>query len=60
MNNAVLKLFVSVQNLLAQEEGQDLVEYGLLVSMIALAAMASIGKVASAVTTMFNSISTSL
>lgn len=60
MNNALLKLHLLVQNLREQEEGQDLVEYALLVSLIALACIAAVGSVASAVTTVFNNISTSL
>lgn len=59
MTNA-LWFFESPQKLLRGEEGQDLVEYALLASLIALAAMASISPIASAVTTVFNNISTSL
>ena len=60
MNNAVLKLYVKAQNLLAGEEGQDLVEYALLVSLIALGCIAAVGSVATAITTVFNNISTSI
>jgi len=46
--------------LIAREEGQDLVEYALLVSLIALAAIAATSAVANAITSIFNNISTTL
>jgi pilus assembly protein Flp/PilA len=60
MNTMLLKIYVKVQDLMNREEGQDLVEYALLVSLIALAAITGVNKVASAVTTVFSSISTSI
>lgn len=60
MNNMLLNIFVKLQNLMDREEGQDLVEYALLVSLIALAAITGVGKVATAITTVFTNISTSL
>jgi pilus assembly protein Flp/PilA len=60
MNTMLLTMYVKFQDLMNREEGQDLVEYALLVSLIALAAITGVGKVASAVTAVFNSISTSL
>ena len=60
MNTMLLKMYVKFQDLMNREEGQDLVEYALLVSLIALAAITGVGKVASAVTTVFSNISTSI
>lgn len=60
MNNALLKLHMLAETLKNGEEGQDLVEYALLVSLIALAAITGVNQVASAVTTVFNNISTSI
>lgn len=60
MNTMFLKMYVKLQDLMTREEGQDLVEYALLVSLIALAAITGVGKVATAVTSVFTSISTSL
>jgi len=60
MNDMLLKFYVKLQNLMNREEGQDLVEYALLVSLIALAAIAATKSVASAVTVIFANISTSL
>lgn len=49
-----------LQTLFGNEEGQDLVEYALLVSLIALGCISSIGYVATAVTNVFTNISTTL
>jgi pilus assembly protein Flp/PilA len=60
MKRLYMMLFVSSQNLLAGEEGQDLVEYALLVCLIALAAIAGVDKVANSVTNIFTRVSSSL
>ena len=60
MNNLFLTMLVKLQNLMNREEGQDLVEYALLVCLIALACIAGVNKVAGAVTTVFTNISSSL
>jgi pilus assembly protein Flp/PilA len=58
MNNMLLMLYVKFQNLMGREEGQDLVEYALVVALIALGATASMGKLAGAISTEFGTIST--
>jgi len=60
MNDRLLGLIAKLRSLIASEEGQDLVEYALLVCLIALAAIAGVDKVASAVTNVFTRISSSL
>lgn len=60
MNTMLLKMYVKFQDLMNREEGQDLVEYALLVSLIALAAIVGVNKVTQAVTTIFSNISTSI
>jgi pilus assembly protein Flp/PilA len=60
MNMALLKLHLKFQDLMNHEEGQDLVEYALLVSLVALGCIASVGYVATAIKTVFSNISTSL
>jgi pilus assembly protein Flp/PilA len=60
MNNLFLALYVKLQNLMTREEGQDLVEYALLVALIALAAIVGVTKVAGAITAVFSNISASL
>jgi Flp pilus assembly pilin Flp len=46
--------------LVRDDEGQDLVEYVLLVSLIALAVAAAFPPVTTAITAVFNRVSTSL
>ena len=60
MNSMILTLSAKLQNLLNREEGQDLVEYGLLLSLISTAAIAGVQNVATAVNTIFTNVSTSL
>lgn len=58
--NSLILVYLKFQNLLNREEGQDLVEYALIITLIALAAVTGIGKVATAVNTVFSKISTTL
>ena len=60
MNNILLKMYVRLQDLISHEEGQDLVEYALVVALIALAATAGMNSLASAVNTGFTNIGTTL
>jgi pilus assembly protein Flp/PilA len=43
-----------------EEEGQDLVEYGLLLVLIALGALASMGSLAAAISNVFSNAATNL
>jgi pilus assembly protein Flp/PilA len=60
MSNTLLKLSMKLQGLRNGEEGQDLVEYALLVALIALVCIAGVSSVATAVNGVFSTISTSL
>lgn len=60
MKNLLLKAQATGQHLINSVEGQDLVEYALLVSLIALAAITGVKHVASAVTAVFSNVSSSL
>jgi pilus assembly protein Flp/PilA len=61
MNNLFLKMYVKAQSLMTRdEEGQDLVEYALLITLVALAAVAGVNKLASAINTVFSNISATL
>ncbi len=60
MKDMLLKLYIKIQDLLSQEEGQDLVEYALIVALIALAATAGIKTVGSSISGIFTNINTSL
>jgi pilus assembly protein Flp/PilA len=60
MNNLLLKLYIKIQDLLSHEEGQDLVEYALIVALIALAATAGMKTLATAINTTFSNLGTTL
>lgn len=60
MNNAMLKLYIKMQNLLNNEEGQDLVEYALVVALIALAATAGMKTLSSDLSSAFSSVGSQL
>jgi pilus assembly protein Flp/PilA len=55
MKDALLKLSVKVQSLM-REEGQDLIEYALVVALIAFAATVGMGTVANSINNAFVSI----
>ncbi len=60
MRNRLQKLVLSLRALIAHADGQDLVEYAMLVALISIASIAGSHKVATAITTIFTNISTSL
>jgi pilus assembly protein Flp/PilA len=60
MNNLLLKLYVKFQDLANREEGQDLVEYALVVALIAFGATAGMKSLATGLNTAFQGISTTL
>ena len=64
MKDAALKFYVkieSLRNALVQDErGQDLIEYALVVALIALAATVSMKSVGTAIGTAFGNINTKL
>jgi pilus assembly protein Flp/PilA len=51
-------LAIRIQSILKGDEGQDLIEYALVVALIALTAAAGIRPVATAISTAFSSIAT--
>jgi pilus assembly protein Flp/PilA len=60
MKNLLLNMHAKFQSLKNGEEGQDLVEYALLVALIALVCVTGINNVATALATVFTNISNSL
>jgi pilus assembly protein Flp/PilA len=60
MNNLLLKLYVKSQDLINREDGQDLVEYALLIALVALGSITAIGYVTTALSNVFSKISTSI
>lgn len=60
MNTLFLKLYIKIQALLSQDEGQDLIEYALIVALIALACTAGMKALAGAINTGFTNLGTTL
>lgn len=60
MNELFLKLAVKLQTLAMREEGQDLVEYALVVGLISVAMVATLRGVASACEGVITNITTTL
>jgi len=63
MQKNLIKLYVKAQTIresLKLEDGQDLIEYALVVALIAFAATAGMNDVATGINTAFNHIATRL
>ena len=64
MRNSVLKLYMKMRNLkdaiIGDESGQDLVEYALVLALIALAATVSMKALATNIGTAFTAVGTKL
>jgi len=58
MSTLFLRFYVYLENVVSSEEGQDLVEYALVVALIALGATASMKGLAMAISSSFSKIST--
>ena len=54
------KIYFAVQNLLEREEGQDLVEYALIIAIIALAATVAMHTLASTINSAFSQVASLL
>jgi len=63
MQKKLIEFYVEAQTIresLKKEDGQDLIEYALVVALIAFAATVGMGQVATAINTAFNNIATRL
>ena len=60
MNKLLFSLFVRLQELMNREEGQDLVEYALVVAIIAFGAVTAMKALSTEIKTAFNTISSDL
>ena len=64
MRDTVLKLYMKLQNLkdavIRNQSGQDLIEYALVVALIALAATAGMSTIATKLNAAFTSVGTKL
>jgi pilus assembly protein Flp/PilA len=60
MKDKLMMLSAKIQNVLMSEEGQDLIEYALVVALIAFAATAGMKAVAAGINTAFINIGTKI
>jgi Flp pilus assembly pilin Flp len=60
MNNILLRLYVRSQNLKNREEGQDLAEYALTLSLLAFSAVAGMHTLAAGLNNAFTNLSVTL
>jgi pilus assembly protein Flp/PilA len=60
MKDVMYKLSANLQVLMMREEGQDLVEYALLVALISLGAVTALSTLSSDISSVFNAIGTKL
>lgn len=60
MKDRLLKFSVNMQSLMMSEEGQDLIEYALVVALIAFAATAGMGTLANDINLAFGNIGAKL
>src|ERR1035441_6823703 len=60
MNGMLLNLYVKFQALKNDEEGQDMIEYALVVALIALGATTALNSLAGGISTAFTSLSSKL
>lgn len=60
MQANLFALYSTIQRLVSGQDGQDLIEYALVVALIALGATAGMGSVATDINLAFNNIGTSL
>jgi pilus assembly protein Flp/PilA len=60
MNDLMLKMYVKMQTLMVREEGQDLVEYALVVALIAFGAVVAMSSLSTEINSAFGTISSDL
>jgi pilus assembly protein Flp/PilA len=60
MNNLILRLYLKLYDLMSREEGQDLVEYALVVALVAFGATAGMKLLSTELNIAFNTISSKL
>jgi pilus assembly protein Flp/PilA len=60
MLNTIASKLIAARNLFMREDGQDLVEYALVVALIAFGAVAAMKGLSTEINTAFNTISSNL
>jgi len=56
MNTMFLKMYMKCQGLMNREEGQDLVEYALVIALISIAAVATLKNLTTGIIAVFTTI----
>lgn len=56
----MLRLLIKIQSVLSTEDGQDLVEYGLVVALVAFGATAAMKSLGTELSSVFTAISSTL
>lgn len=60
MKDTLLKLYVTMQNLLRQEEGQDLAEYALILALVVSGSLTILGTLGTDITSAITKVTNSL
>ena len=60
MNDLALRVYIAIQNVIEREEGQDLVEYALVVALIAFGAIAGMKGLSTGLNHAFSQIALTL
>lgn len=60
MKDMMLKLYIHWRNLVSQDEGQDLVEYALVIALVALGATAGMKSLANYLSDAFSNVGSTL
>lgn len=60
MNDLMLRMYLQMKSWMANEDGQDLVEYALVVALIAFGAITAMGKLSQELNSAFTQISATL
>jgi pilus assembly protein Flp/PilA len=60
MKDTLLKLYIMIQSLISQDEGQDLVEYALIMALLSLAAVAGMQSLAGGINGAFSNVTNTL
>jgi len=60
VNTLLLRIYIKLQDLASREEGQDLVEYALMIALLSFGWVAGVKAVANALNSAFNGVSSNL
>jgi len=60
LSGGIMNLYLALRNIIDREEGQDLVEYALVVALIAFGAITGMGYLATGLNNAFSTISSTL